>query len=320
MGPDPYSKRRRAEPPMDDWDDDPGPGPRRSTDDFDLGAANPEALWRVLTLRDGLPGAHPFEALGLFSRHHDNGEPGAVTTALLLCTASRWGRDTARLIAGLVDTAVLVEEDLDELASTFLWSDRLRFEYPARWIGSEWISIDLEGPEGPVSVPLGRVDPDSTVPAERYIAPPLRRWAAARVLRTDSRTLDKLRARAAELGPIDGGAIASGVLDAVEVLDARGARRTIELGLGWPRGSVRLLALDVLAAIDPEDASRRAATDPDRKVRAWSPARLRPRAERGPDGGKTGRHDPLGEQAELFPEGSDARSIEPGPAERGRPK
>ena len=301
---------------MDDWDADPDPDRGDPLDDFvELWSAeNPEALWKVLTLRDGLTGAHPFEALGLFRRHHDNGEPGAVTTALLLCTASRWGRDTARLIAGLIDTAVLVDEDLDELASTFLWSDRFRFEYPARWIGSEWISIDLEGPEGPVSVPLGRVDPDSTVPAERNIAPPLRRWAAARVLRTDSRTLDKLRARAAELGPIDGGAIASGVLDAVEVLDARGARRTIELGLDWPRGSVRLLALDVLAAIDPEDAARRAATDPDRKVRAWSPARLRPRAEPGPDGGKAGRHDPLGAQAELFPEGSDARSIEPGPA------
>ncbi len=76
----------------------------------------------------------------------------------------------------------------------------------------------------------------------------------------------------------------------------------IELGLSWPRGSVRLLALDVLAAIDPEDASRRAATDPDRKVRAWSPTRLSRRAEPGPDGGEAGRHDPLGAQAELFPE------------------
>lgn len=122
-------------------------------------------------------------------------------------------------MAGLIDTAVLVEEDLDELASTFQWSDRFHFEYPARWIGSEWISIHLEGPEGSVSIPLGRVDPDSTVPAERSIALPSRRWAAAKGLRTDSRTLDKLRARAAELGPIAGGAIVSGLLDAVEVLD-----------------------------------------------------------------------------------------------------
>lgn len=289
---------------MDDWDDDQDLDRSDPLDDFvELWSAeDPEALWKVLTLRDGLTGAHPFEALGLFRRHHANGEPGAVTTALLLCTASRWGRDTARLIAGLIDTAVLVDEDLDELASTFLWSDRFHFEYPARWVGSEWISIDLEGLEGPVSIPLGRVDPDSTVPAERYIAPPLRRWSAARLLRADPRTLDRLRARAAELGPIDGGAIASGVLDAVDALGASEARMAIELGLGWPRGSVRLLALDVLAAIDPEAARRRAATDPDRKVRAWSPTRLSRRAEPGPDGGKAGRHDPLGAQAELFPE------------------
>ena len=74
----------------------------------------------------------------------------------------------------------------------------------------------------------------------------------------------------------------------------------IELGLGWPRGSVRLLALDVLAAIDPEDASRRAATDPDRKVRAWSPSRHSRTAEPGPDGREARPHDALGVQAELF--------------------
>ena len=265
-------------------------------------AENPQALWKVLALRDGRTDGHPFEALGLFRKHHDKGEPGAVTTALLLCTASRWGRETARLLAELIDTAILVDQDLDELASTFLWSDRFRFEYPARWIGSEWISIDLEGPEEPLGVTLERVDPDSAVIAERYIAPPLRRWSAARLLRADPRTLDKLRARAAELGPIDGGAIASGVLDSVDVLDAGGARMAIELGLGWSRGSVRLLALDALATIDPEDASRRAAADPDRKVRAWSATRLSRTAEPGPDGGEAGRHDALGAQAELFPE------------------
>ncbi|MEK6720652.1 MAG: hypothetical protein AABZ33_08295 [Chloroflexota bacterium] len=289
---------------MDDWDDDLELD--RGDPLADLvelwSAQNAEALWKALTRRQSLSGAHPFEAVGLFRRHHENGEEGAVTTALLLCTASRWGRDTARLIAGLVDTAILGEMNLDELASILLWSDRFRFEYPARWIGTEWISIDLEGPEGPASIPLGRVDPDSTVVSERPIAPPLRRWAAARVLRTDPRTLDKLRGRAAELRPIDGAAIVSGVLDAVDVLDARGARLAIELGLGWPRGSVRLLALDVLAAVDPEDASRRAAIDPDRKVRAWSPARLSPKGRTRLGGGQAGPQDALGVQGELFPD------------------
>jgi hypothetical protein len=289
---------------MNDWNDYLELDRGDPLDDF-VGlwtAENAEALWKALTLRQNPSSAHPLEAVGLFRRHHQNGEPGAVTTAVLLCTAPCWDRCTARLIAGLVDTAILRDDDIDDLAATFLWADRFRFEYPATWTGREWIAIELEGPEGPTSIPLGRVDPHSSVANERHIAPPLRRWAAARVLRTDPRTLDKMRARAAELGSIAGGAIVSGLLDAVEVLDASGARWTIELGLAWPRGSVRLLALDVLAAIDPEAARRRAATDPDRKVRAWSPTRLSRRAEPGPDGGKAGRHDPLGAQAELFPD------------------
>ncbi len=289
---------------MDDWDDDLELDRGHPLDDFvELWTAeDAEALWKALSLRQSLSGAHPSEAVGLFRRNHENGEDGAVTTALLLCTASRWGRDTARLIAGLVDTAILGEKDLDELASTFLWSDRFRFEFSAGWLGGEWMTIDLEDPEGPASISLGRVDPDSTVASERNIAPPLRRWAAARVLRTDPRKLDKLRARAAELRPIDGAAIVSGVLDAVDVLDASGARLAIELGLGWPRGSVRLLALDVLAAIDPEDASRRTAIDPDRKVRAWSPELLSPKGRTRSGGGEAGPQDALGVQAELFPD------------------
>lgn len=289
---------------MDDWDDDldlDGPDPAGEFIEL-WSAETPEALWQVLTFRHSLTGAQPFEALALFSKHHQNREAGAVTTALLLCTASRWGRDTAQLIDGLIDTAVLADEDLGQLTSTFLWSDRYRFVYPARWVSSEWISIDLEGPEGPISIPLGRVDPDSPVVSEREIAPPLRRWAAARLLRADPSALDKLRARAVELGPIDGGAIASGVLDAVDVLDASGVRMAIAFGLGWPRGSVRLQALDILGSTDPEEASRRAAADPDKKVRAWSPSRLSRTSGTGPESRGPGPHDALGVQAELFPE------------------
>lgn len=294
----------RDEPPLDDWDDDldlDGPDPAGEFIDL-WSAESPEALWQVLTFRHSLTGAQPFEALALFDKHHQSPEAGAVTTALLLCTASRWGRDTERLIAGLIDTAVLVDEDLDLLTSTFLWSDRYGFEYPARWVTSEWISIDLEGPDGPISIPIGRIDPDSRVVSERYIAPPLRRWAAARLLRAEPRALDRLRARAGELGPTDGGAIASGVLDAVDVLDASGVRTAIAFGLGWSRGSVRLLALDILGSTDPADASRRAAADPDKKVRAWSPSRLGGTKGPGPEGGGAGPHDTLGVQTELFPE------------------
>ncbi len=289
---------------MDDWDDDQERDRGDPLDDFAAlwAAENPEALWQALTLLCGNWSAHPLEAVGLFRRHHRSGKPGAATTALLLCTAPRWGGFTARLIAGLVDTAILTDGDLDELAATFLWSDRFRFEYPANWRGLEWVNIDLDGLEGPISIPLGRVDPDSRVPTERSIAPPLRRWAAARVLRTDPRTVDKMRARAAELGPIDGGAIVAGLLDAIEVLDGNVARTAIELGLAWPRASVRLVALDLLAAIDLEAARRGASADPDRKVRARSPERLGRRGGSRSNSGEGGAQGPLGKQTELFPE------------------
>ncbi len=120
-----------------------------------------------------------------------------------------------------------------------------------------------------------REDPDTPVPSERSIAPALRRWAAARVLRTDPGTFDAVRVRARELDVLGRGAVVSGILDAIEALDEGSAREAIELGLSWARGSVRLLALGLLAVHDPQAARNRAATDPDKKVRGWTPRRPR---------------------------------------------
>ena len=90
----------------------------------------------------------------LFRRHHADGTPGALTTALLLCTDRRWDRCTARLIAGIADASFLSVDDLNELAARFLWSDRFRFQYPVSWIGTEWVSIDVTGGGGAVSGPV----------------------------------------------------------------------------------------------------------------------------------------------------------------------
>jgi hypothetical protein len=219
----------------------------------------------------------------------------------------RWDRYTGRLIAGIVDTAILDVEDLDELASCFLWSDRFRFEYPVSWIGTKWLEIDLEGGKGAIGPSVVHLDPTTPVPTERSIRPPLRRWAASRVLCADPGTFDAIRARAKGLGPLDGGAVVSGILDAIEVLDQHVGRRAIHLGLGWPRGSVRLLALVRLAAIDPGDARRRAAADPDLKVRTWTPgqapvASVVPGKESAGQDTRRGRRAPRSGQAELFPE------------------
>lgn len=234
-------------------------------------AADPEELWRELVVHPGLRSTtHHWEAVELFRRHHEDGTPGALTTALLLCTDRRWDRCTARLIVGIIDTSILGEEDLGELAVAFLWSDGIRFECPMSWFGTDWIEIELDDGKM-VGESVVHLDPDTPVPSERSIEPPLRRWAASRVLRDKPAAFDAVRDRARELRGPHAGAVVAGMFDAIEVLDEDATRRAIELGLGWPQGSVRILALELLAQRDPEAARNRAAADPDQKVRRWTP-------------------------------------------------
>ncbi len=230
-------------------------------------AASVEDLRRTLILGPGLRYGQLFEAVGLLQRHHGSGEPDALSTALLLCTDRRWDRESGRLVAALVETGILGDDDIGELIECFLWSDRYRVTYPAGWVSAEWLEIDLGDAPDTRGPRLVRIDPDSPVSMERPIAPPLRRWAAATDLRRDPGRLASLAGRALELDSRGGAAVMAGVLDAIEVLDDRTARRAIERGLGWPRGSVRIQALDLLAAFDAELARSLAAVDPDAKVR-----------------------------------------------------
>lgn len=258
---------------LDHWDEE---SERAPFDPLtDLGAlwtaSDPEGLWRALVVHTGWRSTtHHWEAVELFRHHHEDGSPGALTTVLLLCTDRRWDRCTARLIAGITDTSILGEEDLGELAGAFLWSEHIRFECPVSWFGTDWIEIELDGGKA-VKRSGVHVDPDTPVPCKRWIEPPLRRWAASRVLRAKPAAFDAVRDRALELRGPHAGAVVAGILDAVEALDEDATRQAIELGLGWPQGSVRILALELLAARDLEAARKRAASDPDRKVRRWTP-------------------------------------------------
>ena len=135
---------------MDRWDDDPDRAEIDPLTDL-VGlwtASDPEELWRALVVYSDRSTTDHWLAVELFRRRHDDGTPGALTTALLLCTDHRWERCTTRLIAGVAETSLLSEDDLDELAAPFLWSDRFLFEYPVSWIGTEWVSIDVTGGRG----------------------------------------------------------------------------------------------------------------------------------------------------------------------------
>jgi len=201
-----------------------------------------------------------------------DGSPGALTSALLLCTDRRWHRCTARLVAGIVEPSVLGEDELDELAYLFLGSHTVRLQYPVSWIGTEWVSIDLSGEDEAADESIEHLDPATPVTSNRAIAPPLRRWAAARMLRSDPATFRALRGRPrARSIRWQRGCVGHAGRD-------RGARRRCRAGSDRPRARLAPCfgegsALDLLAARDPEAARDRAATDPDKNVRDRTPRR-----------------------------------------------
>jgi triacylglycerol esterase/lipase EstA (alpha/beta hydrolase family) len=49
-------------------------------------ATNPEGLWQAIVVHGGGSTTDHWLAVRLFRRHHEDGAPGALTTALLLCT------------------------------------------------------------------------------------------------------------------------------------------------------------------------------------------------------------------------------------------
>jgi hypothetical protein len=131
----------------------------------------------------------------------------------------------------------------------------------------------------------------------RDIRPPLRRWAAARIARGDPGHTGDVLARVHTLDAHGGDAVMAGLLDMCEGLlddardtlidlgeglldDARDtlidlgegllddARDTlIDLGSGWRSGHVRLQALQLLSAREPDHAVALAEQDPSNTVR-----------------------------------------------------
>lgn len=232
------------------------------------GAARPDTLWRYLvahvTLRAML---NAFDASVVFRKLHEHQRANALRTAQLLCTDLRWRRVTASLIADIEQTGILDDSALDELADGFLWQDELGWPVPEQWLRDGTVRARGKKPKP------GGLD----VVIERQIPPPLRRWAAGRVVAREPDQAPGILGRIEPLDARAGDAVMAGILDATGVLvpEARGA--LIELGCSWPSGSVRLRALKLLAEIDQSAAVQRAVDDPSATVRRWGqrlPTRL----------------------------------------------
>src|SRR5207237_1067393 len=143
---------------------------------------------------------------------------------------------TAGLIADIAGSGVLDGDELAVLAESFL-NEAVVWEAPAAWTDGPWIEIVLsesgdEDDGGP-----GEDDaPPGDVRVRRDVRPPLRRWAAAELLRQRPERLDDIFARTQALSARDAAAVVAGIIDASDALDDQRAQHLLKIGLGWPAG------------------------------------------------------------------------------------
>lgn len=99
--------------------------------------------------------------------------------------------------------------------------------------------------------------------------PPLRSWAAQRVLTRHPATSTDVLEHARSLPPHDGAAVVTGAVRAVDELDPDQARVVVDVALGWGHKAPRMAALERLTAWGESDrAYALAADDPDASIRA----------------------------------------------------
>jgi len=209
----------------------------------------------------------PAVAVDAFQRLHRGGESGAFDSALLLCTDWRWRRVSAQVIAGIVETGILDDDDQDRLADMLLWQDRVRYRHPIWWIATGFVEYQLGSPEPGRTV---RVDPDTPSTAERTVWPPLRTWAACRVLGRRRASVNDVVEHARSLPARDAAAVVTGAVRVADDLDDDQARTVLNVASTWGHKTPRLAALKrLLAGGDDELVQTLAANDPDGSIRQW---------------------------------------------------
>lgn len=236
-------------------------------------ASSVEELWSVLLswhgIRSSTQGEEPY---ALFRRFHADEPDGAVVTAALLCTDHRWRKASHHLIVRLVESGVLTEADEQQLAEWFV-ADVFGLQVETEvFDGPEIFVFDGPNDFDDQGHTPGTGDAAEMVTLNRSIWPPLRRWAAARLVAQDPNRWRNLLDAADAMPAREAAALAAGVMDAVALIPIEERRDAVAAGLSSGSGIVRLAALPVLAALEgPEAALACAAADPSAKVRAWTP-------------------------------------------------
>lgn len=186
-----------------------------------------------------------FEPVCWFRHYHETKGHGAATTALLLVTDRRWRNATGRIMEGISNSGLIGDDDLDLLAQAFLAAGPyLYWKAPEDWF-DDGIEIVLEHETNSRSVPADPApatsDGGPTV-VRRELRPPLRRWAAARLVRRDPTTWGSVLQRAGELEARNGAAVLRGLLDAVDSLPERAQSVLVRRAAVWPQRDVRAAA------------------------------------------------------------------------------
>lgn len=205
-------------------------------------AQTPEELWIVLLVPHGIRSSSAWEEpYLLFRRFHLEDPTDAATTALLLCTDHRWRKATHHLVHELEESGLLEEQALDLLATWFLAID-LDVKVPRRLIApAPVVFIQSVSSEAAVTVNLARLAmapaladrrrSDDLVVVRRSVWPPLRRWAAARQLRSATASWRDLVEIAAGLPSRDAALTLAGVMDAADAIPKVERAAAIEVGL-----------------------------------------------------------------------------------------
>lgn len=255
-------------------------------------APTADALHRVLVLsRPVRHSTDTMEPLWLLRRVTEAEPEEAFTTAFLLLTDRRWRKGLSQLVRRVEDSGCVVEDGLDELAESFLAAEKvLYWVVPDGWFGDDEIvvsgfdEVPVDDGDGDTEgVDAGESVDEDGVCVAREVRPPLRRWAAARLVARNMVEVDTLFERACAVDARAAAAIMTGLLDVVDRLDATTRDRLVDEAVRWPDHGVRRAGIELVVARDGAIAAHDlAARDPNARIRDWAPTLLAEQTP-GPD-------------------------------------
>ncbi len=240
-------------------------------------AKSADHLHRVLVLHPIVRrSADVIEPYGLLVKHHQAEPDSSIVTALLLLTDPRWRDGVSHLVRRIEDKGVLDTGELDLLARTFVSADKaLYWKVPDDWFDSVGVIINVDDEP---SMAEQSDEPVGPTVVRRDLPPPLRRWAAARMVRQEPSSWGAVFARTRELDSRSSAAIMNGLLDVIDLIPMAAQDLLIRAGLDSSDHAVRRVGIGLVATRDGFDAAyARAINDPNGRIRAWAQAGMETR-------------------------------------------